>query len=70
MKTTIPLFLIAFLCNLNCLAQNDFDKHFHKKSLRIDFALSGNTEFQAAAIQQLREEPVWGGAAKEPDRYI
>lgn len=64
MKTTIPLFLIAFLCNLNCLAQSDFDKYFHKKSLRIDFALSGNTEFQAAAIQQLREEPVWGGPQK------
>lgn len=64
MRTTISLFLIAFLCNLGCLAQSDFDKHFDKKSLRIDFALSGNAEFQAAAIQQLREEPVWGGPVK------
>lgn len=44
--------------------KSDFDKHFTKKSLRIDFALSGNSQFQAAAIQQLREEPVWGGPVK------
>ena len=64
MKTKISLLLITCLCSLACLAQSDFDKHFTKKSLRIDFALSGNSQFQAAAIQQLREEPVWGGPVK------
>ena len=64
MRTKISLFLIATLCSLSCLAQSDFNKYFNKKSLRIDFALSGNSEFQAAAIQQLREEPVWGGPVK------
>ena len=53
MKTKISLLLITCLCSLACLAQSDFDKHFTKKSLRIDFALSGNSQFQAAAIQQL-----------------
>lgn len=64
MRTKISLFLIAALCSLSSLAQSDFNKYFNKKSLRIDFALSGNSEFQAAAIQQLREEPVWGGPVK------
>ena len=44
--------------------ETNFEKHFTKKSLRIDFALSGNWDFQAAAIQQLREEPVWAGPVK------
>ena len=64
MRTQISLLLIACFCSLTCLAQNEFDKYFTTKSLRIDFALSGNTQFQAAAIQQLREEPVWGGPVK------
>ncbi|MDH6313400.1 hypothetical protein M2137_002190 [Parabacteroides sp. PFB2-10] len=50
---------VASLCNLS--AQTSFEKYFEDKSLRIDFALSGNSEFQAAALQQLREEPIWAG---------
>ena len=58
------LLLFAILFSFTCLAQTNFEKHFTKKSLRIDFALSGNWDFQAAAIQQLREEPVWDGTVK------
>ncbi|GHU56323.1 hypothetical protein FACS189415_3360 [Bacteroidia bacterium] len=43
------------------MAQKNFDTYFEKKSLRVDFALSGNAVYQTAAVQQLREEPVWGG---------
>lgn len=64
MKTKILLVLIAVFCCLSTFAQSEFGKYFEKKSLRVDFALSGNTQFQAAAIQQLREEPVWGGPVK------
>lgn len=64
MKKKLSLLLITAFCSLTCLAQSEFDKHFTKKSLRIDFALSGNSQFQAAAIQQLREEPIWGGPVK------
>lgn len=64
MKTRIPLFLIAALSCMNTFAQSDFDKYFTPQSLRIDFALSGNSGQQAAAIQQLRKEPVWGGPVK------
>ncbi|MDR1556724.1 MAG: IgA Peptidase M64 [Tannerellaceae bacterium] len=41
--------------------QSTFDTYFEKKSLRIDFALSGDVASQTAALQQLREEPLWGG---------
>ena len=61
MKTKISLLLLAILCNISVFAQSDFDKYFEKKSLRVDFALSGNLKSQSAAIQGLREEPVWGG---------
>ena len=42
-------------------SQDTFDTFFERKSLRIDFILSGNAETQSAALQQLREEPIWGG---------
>jgi len=45
-------------------AQVDFAAYFEPKSLRVDFALSGNAGEQRAALQQLREEPVWGGPVK------
>lgn len=64
MKTKIPFILLVALCTSFVRAQNDFEKYFEKKSLRIDFALSGNAEKQAAAIEQLREEPIWGGPLK------
>jgi hypothetical protein len=52
---------------LGCIyinAQDTYNKYFTGKQLRIDFALSGNAGFQAAALVQLREEPVWGGPRK------
>ncbi|MDL2255095.1 IgA Peptidase M64 [Parabacteroides sp. OttesenSCG-928-K15] len=61
MKKLTFLFLCSWFAVWNATAQIDFDRYFEDKSLRIDFALSGNSEFQAAALQQLREEPVWGG---------
>lgn len=54
---TVSFFQAAF-------AQNSFDSCFERKSLRIDFALSGNAATQSAAVQQIREEPVWGGPQK------
>ena len=62
MKTS--LFIGSLLLSFHITAQTDFDRYFEPKSLRIDFALSGNREQQAAAIRGLREEPVWGGPRK------
>ncbi len=64
MRTILPFLLFILLGTLGCQAQGEFDKYFEKKSLRVDFALSGNAEFQAAALQQMREEPYWGGPEK------
>ena len=60
------LLIIACLCIVNAplRAQVDFVTWFGAKSLRVDFALSGNAKEQRAALQQLREEPVWGGPVK------
>jgi hypothetical protein len=68
------LLLAVSLCALHfqVFAQSKFDTSFENKSLRIDFALHGNAATQSAALQQLREEPVWGGPVKnlvEPFDY-
>lgn len=55
---------LALLCGLAGRAQGNFEDSFTEKSLRIDFALSGNKNSQSAAIERLREEPVWGGPRK------
>lgn len=64
MKTRITLLLLSTVYSLTCMAQNGFDNYFEKKSLRVDFVLSGNADFQAAALQQMREEPIWAGPVK------
>ncbi|MDR2534367.1 MAG: IgA Peptidase M64 [Tannerellaceae bacterium] len=65
--------LAFLLCALTLPALHaQFNKHFENKSLRIDFALSGNADSQTAALQQLREEPYWGGPRNnliEPFNY-
>jgi hypothetical protein len=61
-KTYILLFLCSAL--LPGHAQTAFDTYFEQKSLRVDFALSGNATTQAAALLQLREEPLWGGPVR------
>lgn len=58
--------LVIALCVFTCtgFAQDKFSQYFESKTLRVDFALSGNSTSQTAAIEQMREEPVWGGPVK------
>lgn len=61
------IFLFLLISTYSCLSvfsQSDFNRFFEKKSLRIDFALSGNFDFQIASLQQLRQEPTWSGPIK------
>ena len=51
------MFFSALCLSLSGEAQQTFEK----KSLRIDFSLCGNAKSQVAAIEQMREEPTWGG---------
>ena len=62
----VQALIVLFLCIAlrTGHAQSTFDTYFEPKSLRIDFALSGNATQQSAALLQLREEPVWGGPVR------
>ena len=62
-NSALLLFLLLFIASAG-YAQNDFSSYFEKRTLRIDFSLTGNDSIQQAAVQQLREEPVWGGPVK------
>jgi len=62
MRSLAFIFLVSV--SLSASAQSAYDKYFTDKALRIDFALSGNINFQSAALIQLREEPTWGGPRK------
>lgn len=55
------IFSLSVCCGCATASADSFDKYFEKKSLRIDFALTGNSETQFAAVSQLRKEPVWSG---------
>ncbi len=56
-KLLIVLFGILFL---NSNAQ--FEKHFYNKALRIDYVHTGNASSDAYALDELIEEPYWGGS--------
>jgi hypothetical protein len=62
MKKQIFISTLLCLITFASCGQTNFDKYFENKSMRIDFALVGNYDYQTAALQQIREEPVWGGA--------
>ena len=51
--------LLAVLFAMTSFAQTKFEKTFEPKTLRIDFSLVGNDKIQSAAIERLREEPIW-----------
>ncbi len=60
MKKYIPLFVI-FIFSLS-FAQIKFDDYFLNKSLRIDYYHFGNADSDSYAIDELIEEPYWGGS--------
>ncbi|MDR2970220.1 MAG: IgA Peptidase M64, partial [Tannerellaceae bacterium] len=70
MKNRFSFLLLSILFTAGAFAQKPFDTYFENKSLRVDFTLNGNSSAQAAAIRQLREEPVWSGPVKNRiDRF-
>ena len=60
MKKYIPLFVL-FISFLS-FAQIKFDDFFLNKSLRIDYYHFGNADSDSYAIDELIEEPYWGGS--------
>ena len=62
MKKYISLFIL-FVFPLS-YAQVNFDEYFLNKSLRIDYYHFGNAENDFYAMDELIEEPYWGGSKK------
>ena len=67
MRARITLLLFAILYSFTCLAQTNFEKHFTKKSLRIDFALSGNWDFRHTTTPG---RTCLGGAGQKLNRSV
>lgn len=53
--------LVLLILPIVSFGQIDFDKHFLHKSLRIDFELAGNANQELAVLQEMKQEPYWGG---------
>ena len=51
-----------FLINSFLFSQTKFEKYFFDKSLRIDYFHTGNFENEYYSIDELIEEPFWGGS--------
>ncbi|MFH1121606.1 MAG: M64 family metallopeptidase [Bacteroidota bacterium] len=58
----MQLFLIFFLMVMGLSAEAQFEKYFLNKTMRIDFMHSGNSTTDAYALDELIEEPYWGGS--------
>jgi hypothetical protein len=60
MNKYISLFFITIISFSN--AQIEFDNYFYNKSLRIDYFHFGDSLNDSYAIDELIEEPYWGGS--------
>ncbi|HVO73864.1 MAG TPA: M64 family metallopeptidase, partial [Ignavibacteriaceae bacterium] len=60
MKTGI----IILLLQLSLYPQIKFDDYFFNKTLRIDYYHTGNHDSDYYSMDQLKEEPYWGGSKK------
>ena len=67
MRARITLLLLfAILFSFTCLAQTNFEKHFTKKSLRVDFAL----RFPSRRYTTTPGRTCLGGAGQKLDRSV
>jgi IgA Peptidase M64. len=57
-KIAVVVFLFCIALN----AQIKFDDYFENKSLRIDYFHTGNVTDDSYSIDELKEEPYWGGS--------
>lgn len=57
------LFLFLLVISVS-FAQVDFNKYFEPKTLRIDYIHAGNNVNDEYYLEQLIEEPYWGGSQK------
>lgn len=60
MKKILFILFVVFLFKVHSYAQ--FDNYFESKTLRLDYIHSGNDSTEFYAIDELREESLWGGS--------
>ncbi|NLH61474.1 MAG: peptidase M64 [Ignavibacteriales bacterium] len=56
------LFLLVLFLVSSTIAQVEFSKFFHPKTLRIDYIHAGDAKSDEYFLDELIEEPVWGGS--------
>lgn len=61
-QDTMRKVFIQLLLLVSVTASAQFSKFFYDKTLRIDYAHSGNATSDAYALEGLYEEPYWGGS--------
>jgi len=53
---------LVILCLISVSAYSGFDEYFAFKTLRLDYFRTGNHEMEFVSIDELIEEPFWGGS--------
>jgi hypothetical protein len=53
---------VLFLFAINLFSQQNFDKNFFNKALRIDFFQNGDKTTEMITFDKLIEEPIWSGS--------
>ncbi len=53
---------LSLLITVTALAQVNFDEFFENKTLRVDYYHTGNKTDDSYSIDELKEEPFWGGS--------
>lgn len=61
MKKSILLLILAVISHA-IFSQIAFDNYFINKTMRLDYYHSGNSEFEFYSIDEIIEEPYWGGS--------
>lgn len=55
------IIIFILFVSASLFAQVEFDKYFYDKTLRIDYYHTGNNVDDFYSIDELKEEPYWGG---------
>jgi len=66
-KIFISTIFIIVAFTVNAIDYNHF---FSRKACRVDFQLAGNATSTSAYIQQIKEEPYWGGRTSNLDKFL
>ena len=56
--------ILFLLLTITCFGQVNFDQYFETKTLRIDYIHAGDNQNDEYYLEQLIEEPYWGGSQK------